>query len=316
VLRTTRQCDFMQDFGKDYFRYIPVRPRDVQWGLYVTGAGCAHVMPNVPYPPARHPELYDFSWEHGRTLPENQIVYISGGRGEFESGPTGTRQIAAGTVLLLFPNVWHRYRPAKETGWSEFWVSFGGASIENLREEGFFAPEHAVLTTGVTDLILGPFRRLLGRLRDGQAGFSHLMAADTMEILAAILTAAPIESEIMVAKGPQDVTAYEDRIVAEAMRLIWGQSHEPMTVARVAKQLPLARRSLERRFRTVVGHTIHDEIVRCRLERATRLLTSTNLSIEEVALASGFGSADTMGRVLQRIEGVSPREYRKRLTRP
>ena len=121
----------MQDFGKDYFRYIPVRPRDVQWGLYVTGAGCAHVLPNVPYPPARHPELYDFSWEQGRTLPEYQIVYVSGGRGEFESGPTGTRPIAAGTVLLLFPNVWHRYRPIKETGWSEFWVSFSGASISS-----------------------------------------------------------------------------------------------------------------------------------------------------------------------------------------
>ena len=104
-----------------------------------------------------------------------------------------------------------------------------------------------------------------------------------MEILAAILAVVPTESPAMVAKGPQDVTTFEDRIVAEAMRLIWSRTHEPMTVDMVARQLPLTRRSLERRFRGVVGHTIHEEIIRCRLERATRLLVSTSLSVQEVA---------------------------------
>jgi AraC-like DNA-binding protein len=305
-----RWCS-MEEFGENFFRYIPVRPRDVHWGLYVTGAGCTRIPPHAPYPPARHPELYDFTWDHGRTLPEYQVVYITAGQGEFESSPTGTREITAGTVFLLFPGVWHRYRPARETGWDEYWVSFSGRNMENLQAEGFFVPEEAVLRAGVTDAILVPFRQLLVRLRAEPAGFPHLMAADAMEILAAILAVVPTESPAMVAKGPQDVTTYEDRIVAEAMRLIWGQTQEPMSVDRVAKQLPLTRRSLERRFRAVVGHTIHEEIVRCRLERASRLLANTSLSIQEVAIAAGFASTDTMGRTFQRVEGVSPRDYRR-----
>ncbi|MBN2217247.1 MAG: AraC family transcriptional regulator [Pirellulales bacterium] len=306
----------MDNFGENCFRYVPVRPRDVHWGLYVTGAGCTRIPPHVPYPPARHPELYDFTWSHGRTLPEYQVVYITNGQGEFESGHTGRQSIGAGTLFLLFPGVWHRYRPLVEHGWDEYWVSFSGRVMENLREEGFFLPENAVVHPGVTGVILEPFQRLLGRLRDEAPGFPHLMAADTMEILAAILAAAPTESPAMVAKGPQEITAFEDRVVAEAMRLIWGQSHEPMTVEMVARQLPITRRSLERRFRAVVGHTIHEEFIRCRLERATRLLASTNLSIQEVAVAAGFASTDTMGRVFRRLEGTSPREYRSRHGRP
>ena len=40
----------MRYFGEDYFRYIPVRQRDVQWGLYVTGAGCTSISPGEDLP--------------------------------------------------------------------------------------------------------------------------------------------------------------------------------------------------------------------------------------------------------------------------
>ena len=115
-----RQISMMLQRLENYFRYIPVRQRDVQWGLYVTGAGCTSILPGEsPYPPKIHPELYDFRWESGRTLPEYQLIYIAGGEGVFESAPTGEQNVAAGTVILLFPGVWHRYRPQPKTGWDE-----------------------------------------------------------------------------------------------------------------------------------------------------------------------------------------------------
>ena len=149
-----------------------------------------------------------------------------------------------------------------------------------------------------------PFSRrsksLLGRLRGEQTGFPHLIAADTQEILAAVSAAAECEPAELIAQGPQDVVTVKDRMVAEAMRLIWEQSQGPMTVDHLSRQLPITRRSLERRFRAAVGHGIHDEIVRCRLERAKRLLVGTDLSLKEVASAAGFISADNLGRTFRR----------------
>jgi len=80
----------------------------------------------------------------------------------------------------------------------------------------------------------------------------------------------------------------------------------------LSRQLPITRRSLERRFRAAVGHGIHDEIVRCRLERARRLLVGTELSLKEVAAAAGFISADNLGRTFRRAEGTTPFGYRQR----
>ena len=291
---------------KDYFRYIPVRQRDVQWGLYVIGAGCTSVPPGVEYPPKPHPEMYYFRWETGRTLPEYQAIYVTGGEGVFESAPTGTKHVAPGTVLLLFPGVWHRYRPSPDSGWDEYWVGFHGEIMDRLVSQRFFAPDQAVITTGLQDSILAPYQSLLERMRGELTGFPHLIAADTLEILAAVSAAAEREPVELIAHGPQDVLTVKDRVVAEAMRLIWEQSQGPMTVESLSRQLPVTRRSLERRFRTAVGHGIYDEIVRCRLERAKRLLAATELSLKEVASASGFPSTDNLGRTFRRVEGVTP----------
>ena len=240
----------MPSHGDDYFRYIPVRQRDVQWGLYVTGAGCTFIPPGEPqYPPDTHPELYHFRWETGRTLPEYQVIYITKGEGRFESAPTGGKEIVPGTVILLFPGVWHRYRPRPETGWDEYWVSFNGEIMDRLVQQRFFAPERAVIATGLQDAILAPYQSLLERLRGQLTGFPHLIAADTLEILAAVSAAAECEPAELIAHGPQDVVAVKDRMVAEAMRLIWQQSQGPMTVDSLSRQLPMTRRSLERRFR-------------------------------------------------------------------
>lgn len=301
----------MAHVGENYFRYVPIRQRDLDWGLYVTGAGCTAMPAGYEsYPVAPHPTTYDFSWKTGRKLPEYQAIYVTSGRGEFESTPTGRVEIGAGTVFLLFPDVWHRYRPSIETGGDEYWVSFAGDTMDRLVERGFFSPEHAVLTTGVEEAILGPFRSLLDRLRGEVTGFPHLIAANTIEILAAILATAGSSSAKLVAKGPRDVATVADRLVADTLRLIWDQSQRDLTVADLERQLPVTRRSLERRFREALGHTIHEEILRCRLERARRLLAKTDLSIKEVAAAAGFPNADNMGRAFRRLEGVSPSEYR------
>ena len=91
----------MMDSHKSYFRYIPVRQRDIQWGLYVTRMGCTKILPGAEYPPRTHPKPYDFTWQKGRTLPEYQVIYITAGEGLFESAPTGRKEVAAAAG---FPN--------------------------------------------------------------------------------------------------------------------------------------------------------------------------------------------------------------------
>ncbi|MEI7781994.1 MAG: AraC family transcriptional regulator [Planctomycetota bacterium] len=299
--------------GDSDFRYLPVRPRDVQWGINVCGAGHAVIKLGGAYPPPGHPELYAFTWKKGRSLPEYQVLYVAAGEGIFESAVTGPERVVAGTVLFLFPGVWHRYRPDKSLGWEEYWVSFGGEQMDRLVLNRFFSPEQPVLRTGLKDSILAPFTSLLQRLRETPPGFPHLIAANVMEILAATLAATSAETHQLILQGPRDVFALKDRLVSEALRLIWSGSHLQLSVAGLARRLHVTPRSLERRFQQALGRTAREEILRCRLDRVRRLLADTDLTVSEIVSASGFSSSDALARAVQRAEGTTPLQLRRHL---
>jgi AraC-like ligand binding domain len=131
---------------KNYFIYLPNRKSHNPWECVATSVGCSKIAPYHDYPPLRHPVDHHFTWANGRVLQAYQIIYISEGRGVFESESTAKRsRVGAGNVLLLFPGIWHRYAPDEKTGWAEHWIECNGGCFDRAKEAGHIAPEHAVL---------------------------------------------------------------------------------------------------------------------------------------------------------------------------
>ena len=93
-------------------RCTPINPMNRTLGFYLNDAGHAVVPANSVSPPTieNHSQKYALSWEKGRVLQDFQVVYISKGKGIFQSTQGGLIPINAGDALLLFPGEWHRYR--------------------------------------------------------------------------------------------------------------------------------------------------------------------------------------------------------------
>jgi len=116
----------------------------------------------------------------------------------------------------------------------------------------------------------------------------------------------------VVTRHSTDVLAIEDEVVRSALRYIREHVSEPVTVGEVAEQIAVSRRQLERRFRSVLGRSVLEQINRARVERAKELLTETGLPISVVAAESGFRSVARLDAVFARTTGTTPREYRRR----
>jgi len=116
----------------------------------------------------------------------------------------------------------------------------------------------------------------------------------------------------VVPRATTDVSSVDDHEVAQALQFIKSNVARPIQVDDVLEHLSISRRSLERRFRAVVGRSVAVEIRRAHLERAKQLLSNTTLSIEEVAAASGFTNATLLGVVFRRHVGESPTYFRRR----
>ncbi|ASO20539.1 transcriptional regulator GlxA family with amidase domain [Actinoalloteichus hoggarensis] len=84
----------------------------------------------------------------------------------------------------------------------------------------------------------------------------------------------------------------------------------PLTLRELAEQGSMSVRTFTRRFREEVGISPLQWLTRQRVESARRLLEETDLPVDQVASASGFGTATSLRQHLQAAVGVSPTAYR------
>ena len=83
-----------------------------------------------------------------------------------------------------------------------------------------------------------------------------------------------------------------------------------LSVPALASRASMSTRNFSRAFRREVGLTPADYVERVRVEAAQRLLESSARSVDDIARACGFGTAETMHRTFRRRLGVSPGQYR------
>lgn len=111
----------------------------------------------------------------------------------------------------------------------------------------------------------------------------------------------------VVARKSTDSWAVGDALIREALQIIRRDAFKGLTVDQISNTLGIHRRQLERRFRTVTGRTIHDEIQRTQLTRANELLVGTDLSLASIANRVGFSSASYLAAVYKKVYNKTPR---------
>jgi LacI family transcriptional regulator len=81
----------------------------------------------------------------------------------------------------------------------------------------------------------------------------------------------------------------------------------------VADYVGVSRSTLETYFQQELACSVHDEILRFKLDAATALLAEGDCSVAEVAQRCGFTSMQYLFAVFKRELGCSPREYQQRV---
>ena len=99
--------------------------------------------------------------------------------------------------------------------------------------------------------------------------------------------------------------------IARVRQAIETAPAEPWTLETLGHLAGLSPNHLASRFRTFVGESVHTYLIRCRLEAADRLLRTTDLSVTEIALDTGFSSGQHLARAFRRAYACTPTEARR-----
>jgi AraC-like DNA-binding protein len=289
-----------------FYRYFPVSGRDKKWGLYATTAGESRIAPGTPYPLGGHPKGYAFDWQKGRVLDSYALVYISSGRGTFESKPKISVAIEPGHAFLLFPGVWHRYAPAPETGWHEHWIGFDGEIARRWQQHRFISPQNPVLKINAEDALLATFSRVIQAVRTSRPALQQILAGATANLLGLFYSA---QQTRLVADDKNS------NLIETAISRIQSDYAGELDIAALARELGVSYGWFRKNFSAHSGLSPHQYLLELRLVRARSLLAETRLTIKEIAAQTGFQDEHYFSRLFRRKLNLTPGEWRNRSRR-
>lgn len=111
--------------------------------------------------------------------------------------------------------------------------------------------------------------------------------------------------------GEFDEGGTREKIDAAArwLRENYGQ---PVSVAKAAEVAAMSERSFLRRFKSQIGITPSEYLLRTRLDASCLLLVATDLPVDKIARRCGVGSGDGLAKMFRKRLAISPTEYRIR----
>ncbi|MFZ5828660.1 MAG: XylR family transcriptional regulator [Planctomycetota bacterium] len=114
----------------------------------------------------------------------------------------------------------------------------------------------------------------------------------------------------LVKRQSTDLVAPEHDLVGQALSFIRARAPERIGANDVARHLDVSRSTLDGRFKSRLGRTVHEELERVRLQTVRRLLLTTDLPLNEVARQSGYSSIHYLCHVFRRALQQTPSQFR------
>jgi AraC family transcriptional regulator len=109
----------------------------------------------------------------------------------------------------------------------------------------------------------------------------------------------------------QDRDYYHQALAGLIERVLRCRQGSPR-VPQVADEIAMSRFHLGRLFQEVTGESLGHFLRRIRLERAAFALRTSDATVLEIAVDTGYSCAEALTRAFRAAFGVSPREFRSR----
>ncbi len=283
-------------------KYLLAGERDALWGLTVSTIGYEEIGPGDPYPTKGHADGYYFNVEKGRTLNEYQLLYNPEGEGLFRSAHCPETRLKAGDMFLLFPGEWHTYHPLSAVGWKSYWIGFKGKNMDDRVKHGFLSPEKPIYHVGYSSVIEELYRSAYKQALE-EAAYSQQVMAGLVNHLIGMMYS--LERNILLSKNQQQV----DMINRARLRI--RQSLESdLTIQQVAEEMGASYSNFRKLFKEFTGLSPATYQQELRLQRAKELLSTTELTVKEIAYRLNFESPDYFSAKFKAKMGCKPSDIK------
>ncbi len=286
-------------------KYLVATDRDARWGLVVNTVGYDEVGPDESYPTRGHGDGYYFDIERGRILDEYQMLYLVEGEGVFSSRHVKNVSIKAGDIFLLFPGEWHTYHPLQGRAWKSYWIGYKGRNMDDRMKFNFLSLDKPVYHVGFSNDIVYLYDSAIKTAKEETVYCQQILAGIVNNLLGLMYS---LERKMELSRKG----GYEDMINKARLRIREGVETK-ITVQEIAAGLGSSYSNFRKLFKEYTGLSPAFYQQDLKLQRAKELLSTTDMSIKEIAYRLNFDSPDYFSSKFKAKIGCKPSEYRAKM---
>lgn len=145
------------------------------------------------------------------------------------------------------------------------------------------------------------------------------VAVDVNDVSSVVLAAESAEEPLPAAEAdnvassvPKVLSKEDEKFCRKLERIVHTRMHNPnLNVDVIAAQFGMGRTNFYRKVREITSMSPNDYLRQCRMERASELLRTTDLSVVEICGQVGISDAQYFSRVFKSFYGAPPSAYRE-----
>ena len=226
------------------------------------------------------------------------LFYTAEGSGIIRQNGVSMK-LMPGQALLLNCRTPQSYLTDPEAGrWTHYWAHIDGSGMKGMEE--LLIPEKKICTLSAdSGQIIHRFDRILKNLENTSVYTVLQISLSVHEILSDLI----ISNTVPRSHNQQLIMNAADYIAAH-----WNESVELSDLLEISH---MSRSYFMRLFRQYIGTTPYNYMLSLRITRAKEYLEMTDMTVHEIAAASGFSDDASFSTRFSAMAGMSPLKYRR-----
>lgn len=239
-----------------------------------------------------------------------EIMFVMEGKGTIYYNGT-KREIKAGDIIIYNAKLSHRERSSNDDPLELLFIGLDKVEITDLPYNCLIPPEYDIIypTGEMEEIFRLYFSNIVEEMARKEKFYIEIAKNATITLVMYLYRLINrFEEGMDVTEGNatmENVLAYIDKHYLE-----------DITLEDIAKACHISKYYLSHLFSDNKQQTVGQYILQERLKEARLLLATTNRTVNEIALSSGFNDPSYFSRAFKKMYQMTPLGYRKKTNRP
>jgi len=234
-----------------------------------------------------------------------KIHYILSGKGVFSTGDN-TYYLKEGQGFLICPNEVSYYKADEVEPWTYSWIAFDGLNAGEYLNRANLSKDQPVFLYIKDNKMSQCFEEML-MIGDTDKS-KDLKLKSLLYHFLALLTDVTVDKQLHV--KPLITHDFYTQKVIEIINVNFSRK---ISIYEIACSICLDRKYLSAIFKTSLGITLQDYLIKFRMDKACKLMQNDLLSIGDISRSVGYEDPLAFSRMFKRIKGISPRQFRNNI---